>query len=71
MNKVAVSTTEYKKLQRHSRAYQKLVGRLFESVLRDPVADVVADFRKTTLYSEAFLRDLETGLRRSSLGKKK
>ena len=36
-----------------------------------PVGRVVADFRKTGLYDEDFLSDLETGLRKSSYAKKR
>lgn len=64
-----IPKSEYLKLQRHATAYQKLVGFLFKSVVRDPVEDIVNDFKKTNLYTEGFLRDLKDGLQKSSLGK--
>ena len=70
MNKIAIPKTEYVRLQRQAAAYRKLTQKLFESVLHDAVGDTVEDFRRTSLYSENFLRDLEEGLRKSSYGKK-
>ena len=70
MNKIVIPTTEYKKLRRQATAYKKLVGRLFESIVRDPIQDVVSDFRKTNFYTDEFLHDLGEGLRRSSRNKR-
>jgi hypothetical protein len=66
---VSLPKTEYEKLQRQAFAYQALTQRLFEAVIKDPVADVVSDFRTTKLYTEEFLQDLENGLRKSSYAK--
>ena len=69
MSTVTLPTKEYKRLQQQATAYRKLVGKLFATVVQDPVRDIVEDFHKTGLYEEAFLRDLEDGLRKSSRGK--
>lgn len=66
MSTVTIPQKEYKKLRKQAAAYHKLAGTLFKSVVKDPVEDVVDDFRKTGLYTEAFLHDLGEGLRRSS-----
>ena len=66
MSTVTIPQKEYRKLRRQAAAYHKLAGTLFKSVVRDPVEDVVEDFRKTELYTEAFLRDLKEGLQKSS-----
>lgn len=66
MSTITIPRKEYKKLRRHAAAYHKLAGVLFKTVVKDPVEDVVGDFRKTGLYTEVFLRDLGEGLRRSS-----
>ncbi len=67
---IVISKKEYQKLQKQAKAFQKLTGRLFETVLTDSVETVVDDFRKTNLYSEGFLSDLESGLRKSSYAKR-
>lgn len=70
MSTVSIPKNEYLKLRKQAGAYRKLVGKMFETVLRDPVEDFVEDFRKTDLYTEDFLRDLGDGLRKSSYYKK-
>jgi hypothetical protein len=67
---IVVSKTEYQKLQKQAKAFQKFAGKLFETVLTDSIETVVYDFRKTNLYTEAFLSDLESGLRKSSYAKR-
>lgn len=69
MNKVTISKVEYVKLRKQAEGYQKLASRLFESVIQDPFYEVVEDFRETNLYTEAFLKDLEDGLQKSSYKK--
>jgi len=71
MDKIAIKKTEYRRLRRQADAYKKIAQHIHASILRDAVHDVVEDFKKTSLYSEAFLGDLETGLRKSSYAKKK
>ena len=69
MSTVTLQKTEYEQLKRFKqqmREYQKITARLFELVREDPAEAVVHDFRKTNLYTEAFLNDLEGGLRKSS-----
>lgn len=70
MATVRVPKTEYECLRRQAAAYRAFAARLFRSVLEDPIEDVVEDFRKTKLYAEAFLKDLESGLRKSSYAKR-
>lgn len=69
MSKIAIPKIEYARLQRQAIAYRKLTERFFESVMRDPIDAVTADFRATGLYSDGFLRDLRDGLKKSSYGK--
>lgn len=70
MANITVPKTEYKRLERESKAYRKFAERFFEFVLDDSKSDVVQDFRETDLYSEDFLKDLEKGLEKSTYGKK-
>jgi len=70
MSTVTLPKTEYLKLRKQAVAYRKLVGKVFESVVHDPVEELIDDFRKTDLYADEFLRDLESGLRKSSYSKK-
>jgi hypothetical protein len=71
MDTITIPKAEYKKLQQQAKAYQKLTGQLFKSIIRDPIQDVIQDFRKTDLYTDEFLKDLEGGLRKSSYAKTK
>ena len=66
MSRVTISKEEYRELKRRSEAYKKLTGRLFETIIKDSVAEVIHDFKKTGLYTPEFLTDLEGGLRKSS-----
>lgn len=66
MATVRISEKEYKRLSRQARAFRLFASHVFESVLRDPVEDVVEDFRKTGKYTTEFMADLEDGLRKSS-----
>jgi len=70
MTQVTIPKTEYEQLRRQAEAYRKFTEKLFESVIKAPLEEIVEDFRKTGLYTEGFLRDLESGLRRSSYAKK-
>ena len=69
MDRITIPRSEYLRLRRQANAYQKMAGRLFETVVKDPIQDVVEDFRKTNFYTDGFLIDLEDGLRKSSYGK--
>jgi hypothetical protein len=71
MPTVTMPEIEYKRLKQQAKAYQQLTGKLFEFVLHDPINQVAEDFRKTHIYSEGFLKDMEAGLRKSSYGKRK
>ena len=70
MAEITLPKTQYETLKRQAAAYRKLAERFFESVIRDPIEEVVEDFRKTNLYSEEFLKDLDSGLRKSSYAQK-
>lgn len=69
MEKISLPKKEYQRLRRQAAAYRKLTENIFASVLRDPIKEVREDFRKTGLYTEAFLDDLDQGLRKSSFAK--
>lgn len=69
MATVTIPQTEYLRLAQQANAYQKITASLFEFVIKDPTQEVVADFKKTNLYTEGFLNDLEDGLRKSSYRK--
>lgn len=66
MAQVTLPETEYEQLKKQAQAYRKFAAKFFELVIRDPIEEVVEDFRKTNLYTEEFLKDLESGLRKSS-----
>ncbi|RJQ30730.1 hypothetical protein C4572_03615 [Candidatus Parcubacteria bacterium] len=70
MSNITIPKTEYLKLKRQAEAYKRLSGRFFESVIKDSVEEVIKDFRKTSLYSQEFLSDLESGLKKSSFREK-
>ena len=69
MSTITLPKIEYLKLKKEANAYRLIKTHLFESLIQDPIDKVVQDFKETHLYSEAFLQDLERGLRRSSYGK--
>ena len=71
MAKVTLPETEYRQLKRQADAYKKMAAKLFEFTVKDTAEEVVEDFRKTSLYSEEFLSDLGSGLRKSSYIKKR
>lgn len=70
MVKVTLQKTEYDRLKRQASAYRRFAEKFFELMVKDPIEEVVEDFRKTNLYTENFLKDLESGLRQSSYAKK-
>ena len=69
MTKVILPKIEYEQLKRQAAAYQKFAANFFEFAIQDPIGEVVKDFRNTDIYNESFLRDLESGLRKSSYSK--
>lgn len=70
MATITIPKTEYSKLKRQADAYKKLSGRFFEFMIKDPIEEIVNDFRKTNLYTKEFLTDLEDGLKKSSYSKR-
>ena len=69
-NLVAVPKTEYETLRKKARMYEELASLFFQKVKGDTVGEIVSDFKKASLYSKGFLRDLESGLKFSSKSKK-
>lgn len=69
MTMVTIPKTTYERLKRHAEAYRRFATNVFEAVVRDPIGEITDDFRKTALYTEGFLHDLDAGLRKSSLVK--
>lgn len=67
---ITLPRQEYLRLMQQAGAYRMMASRVFELPLRDPIDEVVADFRATDLYTDQFLADLEDGLRQSSYAKK-
>ena len=70
MAKITLPKTEYERLRWQASAYRKFAEKFFELIVKDPIEEVVGDFRKTNLYTENFLKDLESGLCKSSYAKK-
>jgi hypothetical protein len=68
--KISVPKQEYLSLKHQAQAYRNLVSSVFKQPLKDPVAEVVGDFKKTDLYTGEFLNDLEDGLSKSSYKQK-
>jgi hypothetical protein len=71
METITIPKNEYKKLVSKANAYQKLAEHFFGDALKTSLKDVVDDFRKTNLYTEGFLADLENGLKKSTYFKQK
>jgi hypothetical protein len=71
MQTITIPKNEYKRLLSLAKAYQKLAGEIFKKVINDPIKDVVDDFRRTKLYTDEFLHDMEDGLKKSSYAKSK
>jgi len=69
MSQITISKKEYAQLKSQSRAYQKRASNFFKSIIISPINDIVEDFKKTKLYSNKFISDLESGLKKSSYGK--
>ncbi|MEA3463902.1 MAG: hypothetical protein U9R14_02405 [Patescibacteria group bacterium] len=63
---ITLPKTEYQRLKLQSKAYQKIMGKFFELAVKEPLWQIVDDFRKTNIYTEDFLKDLENGLKKSS-----
>ena len=70
MPTVTVPRAEYEQLKRQADAYRRFAVQFFTAPLQDPINEVVKDFRNTDLYTDEFLNDLESGLRKSSYVKK-
>ena len=67
---VTLPRHEYTRLKQEARAYRVLATKVFELPLKDSIDQVVVDFKKTDIYSDGFLLDLESGLRKSSYPQK-
>lgn len=71
MTTLTIPKAEYEILNKQARAFRGLISIFFESIVKDSVKNVVADFRKTNFYTDEFLSDLELGLKKSSYFKKR
>lgn len=71
METITISKSEYKRLLSAEKAYKKIAGQIYKTVIESDVKDVVSDFKKTKLYTEDFLTDLEDGLKKSTYFKNK
>ena len=67
---VTLPKEEYLRLKQQALAYQNLATEVFELPFKNPIGEVVADFKATNLYTKEFLTDLEDGLRKSSYAKR-
>ena len=63
---VTLPKQQYLRLKQQAQAYRSMTARMFELPLRDPIDEVIDDFKATNLYIDEFLEDLEDGLRKSS-----
>lgn len=66
MDTITVPKNEYKQLKQQADVFRAFVGYFFASLVDDSPSAVVNDFRKTNLYTNDFLLDLEEGLADSS-----
>jgi hypothetical protein len=71
MSTITISKKEYAQLKSQASAYRGMAKNLFSAVINDPISEVAEDFKATGRYSRAFLKVLETGLRKSSYLKRK
>jgi hypothetical protein len=71
MSTITISKKEYAKLKSQALAYKKMAKSLFSAVIKDPISEVARDFKATGLYNQNFIKDLESGLRKSSYLKRK
>lgn len=67
MATITVQEEEYRKLKQQARAYQQLMAQFFESIPSASIDTIVKDFKSTGLYTNEFIADLESGLRKSSI----
>lgn len=63
---VTISKVELIRLKKQAQAYRTLAASVFRFAVKDPIKEVVKDFQDTDLYTDAFIKDLERGLRPSS-----
>lgn len=71
METITIPIREYRRLLSAEKAYKKIAGQIYKTAIDTNVNEVVSDFRKTKLYTEEFLTDLEEGLKKSSYFKNK
>lgn len=67
---VFIPKREYVRLKQQAKAYRFLAAKISELRLKDPIDEIVEDFRKTDIYAQNFLDDFEKGLRKSSYSKR-
>ena len=70
MTYVTIPKIEYQQLKKQALTLRRMYARFFDFAIKNPVDEVVADFKATGLYTKGFLRDLEQGLSKSSYAKR-
>lgn len=70
MSVITLPKLEYENLKKKARAYEELAGLVFKKARTGSINETVKDFRKIGMYSDGFLRDLKSGLEKSSRAKK-
>ncbi|MFH1192252.1 MAG: hypothetical protein V1655_02135 [bacterium] len=69
MDKITISKVRYAQLKKQADAYKKFVSQFYTLAIKDPINEVINDLKKTNLYSDEFINDIEDGLRKSSYAK--
>jgi hypothetical protein len=67
METVTIPKSEYIRLNKISEIYNRFAETVFENIIDDPIDEVVKEFRETDIYTSEFIKDLEAGLKKSSL----
>ena len=76
MNTITITKKEYQKLAEKALRYEYLANIIKEEkdVFSSPptknIKEIITSFKQTNLYSPAFLKSMEKGLKRSSYFKK-
>lgn len=70
MGTITIPKIEYQELKKRAKAYDVIISIVSQDLFVPPpeksAGKIAAQFKKTGLYSKAFLQDLSAGLKRSS-----
>lgn len=70
MNTITLPKTEYLELKKRAAAYNVIINVVSKDLFASPpeksAKKIIDEFKKTGLYSKAFLEDLASGLNNSS-----